>query len=50
MGIWVPDTRSPGFAEECRRQTRLAAAYDLVDSDLAAFLGAGFDDVERAAS
>lgn len=20
--IWVPDTRSPGFAEECRRQSR----------------------------
>ncbi len=21
--IWVPDTRKPGFAEECRRQSRL---------------------------
>lgn len=21
--IWVPDTRQPGFAEECRRQSRL---------------------------
>ena len=21
--IWVPDTRGPGFAEECRRQSRL---------------------------
>ncbi len=21
--IWVPDTRAPGFAEECRRQARL---------------------------
>ncbi len=21
--IWVPDTRCPGFAEECRRQSRL---------------------------
>ncbi|CAN7774783.1 antitoxin MazE family protein [Paraburkholderia hospita] len=21
--IWVPDTRAPGFAEECRRQSRL---------------------------
>ena len=21
--IWVPDTRTPGFAEECRRQSRL---------------------------
>ena len=21
--IWVPDTRAPGFTEECRRQSRL---------------------------
>jgi hypothetical protein len=21
--IWVPDTTSPGFAQECRRQSRL---------------------------
>lgn len=21
--IWVPDTRAPGFADECRRQSRL---------------------------
>ena len=21
--IWVPDTRAPGFPEECRRQSRL---------------------------
>ena len=23
--IWVPDTRTEGFANECRRQARLAA-------------------------
>jgi hypothetical protein len=23
--IWVPDTRSPGFAEECRRQSAMPA-------------------------
>jgi Protein of unknown function (DUF3018) len=23
--IWVPDIRAPGFAEECRRQSRLIA-------------------------
>lgn len=23
--IWVPDTRKPGFAEECRRQSLLLA-------------------------
>jgi len=29
--IWVPDTRRPGFAEECRRQSRLAAQADMAD-------------------
>ncbi len=24
--IWVPDTRRPGFAEECRRQSLMVAA------------------------
>lgn len=23
LQIWVPDTRKPGFAKECRRQSRL---------------------------
>ena len=23
--IWVPDTRQPGFAAECRRQSRMVA-------------------------
>ena len=23
--IWVPDTKAPGFAEECRRQSRIIA-------------------------
>ncbi|MDB5943874.1 MAG: hypothetical protein JWQ13_3440 [Ramlibacter sp.] len=23
--IWVPDTRQPGFAAECRRQSRIVA-------------------------
>ncbi len=23
LRIWVPDTRRPGFAEECRRQSRM---------------------------
>ena len=26
--IWVPDTRAPGFAEECRRQSRLIRATE----------------------
>jgi hypothetical protein len=38
--IWVPDTRRPGFVEECRRQTGLAATADLADAELGAFLDA----------
>jgi hypothetical protein len=26
--LWVPDTRRPDFAKECRRQSRLAAKAD----------------------
>lgn len=32
--IWVPDTRRPGFAEECRHQSRLAAQADAADQAL----------------
>ena len=32
--MWVPDTRKPGFAEECRRQGQVAADADLADPDL----------------
>jgi len=28
VNLWVPDTRQPGFAAECRRQSRLAAKAD----------------------
>ncbi len=36
--IWVPDTRRPDFAEECRRQCRLAAQADTVDTDMQRFM------------
>ena len=32
--IWVPDTRCPDFAEQCRRQAGLAGQADLADPDL----------------
>lgn len=32
--IWVPDTRSPGFAAECARQSRLVAEADERDGSL----------------
>jgi len=41
--IWVPDTRRPGFAEECERQSRLVTVADAADADLSTFL----DDASR---
>ncbi|MDR2213904.1 MAG: antitoxin MazE family protein [Pseudomonadales bacterium] len=46
--IWVPDTRQPGFAEECRRQSALAAAADAADSELQDFLEAALNDLLNA--
>jgi hypothetical protein len=28
INLWVPDTRSPAFAKECRKQSLLAAKAD----------------------
>jgi hypothetical protein len=28
VNLWVPDTRLPAFAKECRKQSRLAAKAD----------------------
>ncbi|MET0375719.1 MAG: antitoxin MazE family protein [Rhizorhabdus sp.] len=44
--IWVPDTRRPGFLEECRRQTQLVAAADAADHDLGAFMDAALVDLD----
>jgi len=44
--IWVPDTRRPGFDEECRRQSRVAAEADAGDHDLGDFLDAALADVD----
>ena len=46
LQIWVPDTRRPGFAEECRRQSRLAAIADAADADLQAFMDEALADME----
>ena len=43
--IWVPDTRRPGFADECRRQSLVVAAADLLDPDLDAFVDAALADL-----
>ncbi|WP_159953328.1 antitoxin MazE family protein [Rhizobium sp. 18065] len=43
--IWVPDTRRPGFTEECRRQARQVAAADAGDRELQDLLDAALDDL-----
>ena len=43
--IWAPDTRAPGFAEECRRQSRVVAAAEADDLELAAFMDSTLADL-----
>ena len=43
--IWVPDTRRPDFADECRRQSRLAAEADVADTDMLEFMDEALADV-----
>lgn len=44
--IWVPDTRRPNFAEECRRQSRLVAEADMADTDMHRFMDEALADVD----
>ena len=44
--IWVPDTRRPGFAEECRRQCLLAAQADSVDTGIQQLLDEALADMD----
>ncbi|NCS66562.1 MAG: DUF3018 domain-containing protein [Hydrogenophilales bacterium CG03_land_8_20_14_0_80_62_28] len=44
--IWVPDTRRPNFAEEYRRQSRLAAQADMADTDMGRFMDDALADVD----
>ena len=47
--IWVPDTRRPDFAVECKRQSRLAAEAeksDVADAEMQEFMDAVLSDVD----
>ena len=44
--IWVPDTRRPDFAQECRRQSLLAAQADQADPSNEQFMDAALADTE----
>ena len=43
--IWVPDTRAPGFAEECERQAAIADAANRADPELRRFEEAVATDI-----
>lgn len=45
--IWVPDTRRPGFAAECRRQAALVAQADQLDAELSDFMDAAVADLDE---
>jgi hypothetical protein len=44
--IWVPDTRRPDFAEECRRQSLLVAQAEKANADLEQLMDAALGDVD----
>lgn len=44
--IWVPDTRRPNFAEECRRQCLLVAQADSADMAMQQFMDEALADVD----
>lgn len=43
--IWVPDTRSPVFSEECRRQAALVEQADVSDLALLELMDVALKDV-----
>lgn len=44
--IWVPDTRRPDFAAECKRQSNLASQADMADVDMLGFMEAALSDMD----
>lgn len=44
--IWVPDTRRPDFAAECKRQSNLASQADTADVDMLDFMDEALSDIE----
>jgi hypothetical protein len=46
--IWVPDSRSPAFLEQARKDSDRAAEMDAEDADLQAFMDAVLADLYRS--
>jgi hypothetical protein len=41
--IWVPDSRSPDFAEKCHRQARAVAASDPAGDEIMRFVASVYE-------
>ena len=44
--VWVPDTRKPGFAKECGRQSILAFQAYTADVDMLRFMDGALSDLD----
>ena len=44
--IWVPDTRRPDFAAECKRQSKLAAQADRAEVEMLDFMDQALADTD----
>ena len=44
--LWVPDTRRPDFAEECRRQCLLVAQADSAETAMHQFMDEALAEVD----
>jgi len=44
--IWVPDTRRPGFKEECMRQSKLIASMQPHDEGLDQLMDEALSDIQ----
>ena len=44
--IWVPDSRKPDFAAECKRQSERTSQTDLADQEMLHFMDAALVDME----
>lgn len=47
--LWVPDTRQPNFAQECRRQSQLVTQSDRHDAALMPLMDEALTDVDGLA-
>ena len=47
---WVPNTRRPDFAAECKRQSHLSSQADRTDADMSVFMDEALADRDGGAA